>query len=119
MANSNLVSLPSSEKDLIKWFQEKQRSGDLSPSLVWRDALTELKRQDDIKNSINAPELQKRLEEAKKVIGSFHDFLEKKGLNEDWFKYQGRQLQKEVYKKKGIETTEIDNLKQKKKNKPN
>lgn len=119
MAKSTLVSLPESEKELWQWLQEKVRLRELSPSEIWRSKLKELKKQDDIKNNANAVILQERLNDAKKIIGEFHDFMEKRGLSEEWFKFKENTTQKEILVKKGIETIELKGKKENGEIKPN
>ena len=113
MAHTINVSFPDSEKELWEWLESKQFKKELSPSLVFRDALKELKRQDEIKSSTDSVILSRRLEESKKLIAEFQEFIEKKGLNEDWFNFKAKEMEKELFTKKGIETIEIDKNKEK------
>ena len=120
MAFASLVSLPQSERELWNWLQTKIAKKEISPSLIWRDRLKELKKQDDIADSVNVRALNDRINDLKNVVGNFSSFIEKKKLNEDWFKFNDAEMQKEVFARKGIETIEIDNSKKPKiKDEPN
>ena len=111
MAISFTVSIPESEKELARWIAEKQSKKELSPSVVFRDAIRDLKKQDDILNSENPIELHRKIEIWQKLHESKLTFLEEKGLMNDFQKFEEQQKVRQDFAKKGIETIEIKGTK--------
>lgn len=86
MAKTYTVSL--CEKKLIEWVDEQKGKGKLSPSLVFRDAMTEKKREWEITNSENPVTLHKQINILKKQIGRFSEFLQQnKEIDKKYFDF--------------------------------
>lgn len=105
------VSLPETEKELWNWAQEKINRKELSPSLILRDAIKELKRQDDALHSENPRVLHERISNLKEVLSSFNAFVDKKGLRADWFDFKEKQ-DKQKFIERPVETIIEDHSKE-------
>jgi len=113
----NIFSVSINDVELLDWVKKMKEIGKApSFSLVLRDGLLEKKKQWELMNSENNPEqLKKRLEESKKIVGKFSQFIEQNKLTEQWFEYseqkENRAMQKEILERKGIETIVIQGKK--------
>jgi len=119
----NIFSVSINDEELLDWVKKMKEIGQApSFSLVLRDGLLVKKKQWELQNGENNPEqLRQRLEESKKVVGKFSEFIEQHKLTEQWFEYseqkENRARQKEILERKGIETIEIQGTKKKTKTK--
>lgn len=78
------VSLPKGEKKLAEWIRERMDNNDIIPSLVFRDAMIEKKKEWDSINSENTHIYKKRITELQKTIRKVTEFIEENGLSEEW-----------------------------------
>lgn len=101
------ISLPDTEKELWKWLQEKISKKEISSSLVFRDALKELKRQSDLLSSENLAELHRKIDVWHKISDKQRDFLETRGLMKEFMEFGKKQMSKENLVSKDIEVFEI------------
>ena len=86
MAKVYTVSL--CEKELISWLESRRADNSISPSLIFRDAMKEKKREWDMLQSENPKILHERIKELKKHIGEFSEFLQANGkAQEDFMKF--------------------------------
>ena len=96
MAKLYHVSLPDTEKELIEWIEEKLSKREISLSLVFRDAIKELKKQDDALHSDHNPAiLLERIKTLKQTIGRQSEFIQEKGLQEEFFKFNEQKEKEE------------------------
>jgi len=115
---NNIFSVSLSDRELLGWVRKMREQGRCpSFSTVLRDGLLKKKQQWELENSDHNPEmLRKRIEDLKKTIGSFNGFLERNKLNQSWFDYNEKELnkstQKEIFVRKGVETIEMDKSKE-------
>ena len=102
------VSLPETEKELWVWMQEKISKKELSPSLIFRDALLERKRQEDALSTKNPVVLNDRINNLKQILGRMNGFIDSKKIREEWLKFNESEDSKEKFAKKDIEIIEIN-----------
>ncbi len=76
MANSWTVSIPNTEKELHNWIKERIVERELSPSLVFRDAMMQKKHEWEIMNSESPKILHERVDSLKSQISRFSKFLD-------------------------------------------
>lgn len=88
MANVFSVSIPNTEKDLIKWIEERKKNGEISPSVVFHHALVQKKREWDMANSTSPIVLHKRIDMQKEILGKFNQFIDEEKINQRWFDFQ-------------------------------
>lgn len=81
---AKLITVSLTEKNLIKWFNDRRAANELSPSLVFRDALKQLKEQWEIFHATNPVEQKKRLNFLQKEMEKRNDFVHFKKLEEDF-----------------------------------
>lgn len=81
------ISLPLTDKILFEWIRERMQNNDFSPSLIFRDAMLEKKKQWDSQNLHDTISLLKRIETLKEAIGKQTHFIEKKGLQTELFDF--------------------------------
>lgn len=84
MAKSWTISLPSSEKDLIKWIEKMQVEGELSPSIVFRDAMIQKKDDWEMSQFDNPKILKKKIVNFQKTITQLTDYIESIGKYKEW-----------------------------------
>lgn len=84
MAKLFHVSIQNKEKDLSKWIQEMIDQNKISPSLVFRDAMIEKKKEFDAFNSGNPESLKKHIESLRETITKQSEAFEI--LPEEWKK---------------------------------
>ena len=97
MAKIFSVSLQNGDLELIKWITERQAEGTLpSPSLIFRDAMMEKKREWDIMNSENPLALHKRIEDMSHVITKQSNFINSlpEELQDQFLKLMNKQIPK-------------------------
>ena len=82
------VSLQNTEKELINWITERQKNNEISPSLVFRDAMIQKKKDWEIEHSENPRALHERFNQLKEVIGNIQDFITENKLNEELLKWR-------------------------------
>jgi len=113
-----MFSVSISDRELLDWIHKMKKEG-ICPSfsLVLRDGLLKKKKQWEIEHSENNPQiLLERIEDLKKMVGNFTEFLDKNKLNQAWFDYyekvNNKATRKEIFEKKGVEIIEIDKSKE-------
>lgn len=122
---SRIYSLSLSDWELINWIDKMRKEGTCPGfSTVLRDGLLKKKKEWEIKNSENNPQiLLERIDGLKKQIGIFTTFIDENKLNQAWFDYyekvNNKATQKEIFEKKGVEIIEIDKSKEYKEKKKN
>jgi len=88
MAERFDVSMSSGEKKLINWIRNQMQNNEISPSLVFRDAMLKKKAEWDEKNSENPKILHKRIDTLRKTLENnsqrFFDFIDSKKLTKEW-----------------------------------
>jgi len=105
MARIFSVSLQDKDLELIKWIDEMQLGGTLpSPSLVFRDAMMEKKKQWDIDNSESPRVLWEKIKNWQKRVYSQREFLEKKGLIDEYIEWDNKLEKSRDFPKQEIET---------------
>lgn len=72
------------EPELVKFINNKVAKGEFSPSLIFRDAVKELKKQDDEIQNEKVEYLKERLEAWQEVADKQRDYLISKGLLDDF-----------------------------------
>ena len=87
MADRFNISLPEGEKNLANWIREQMKDNEFSPSLVFRDAMLERKKNWDISHSESPLILHKRIDTLRETIKNQSNFIESKGLTEEWLKF--------------------------------
>lgn len=84
MVYSNRFDVSLQEKELVEWIRKKMQNGDIVPSLIFRDAMLEKKKEEDVMKADNPVLLKQRISSLQKTIRAFTDFIEKNNLNESW-----------------------------------
>ena len=88
MAERFDVSMPSGEKKLINWIRNQMQNNEISPSLVFRDAMIKKKAEWDAMHSENPVNLHKRIDDLKQTVGMQSAFIgAKKERQEAWFNF--------------------------------
>ena len=111
------ISIPLTEKKLHEWIQEMISKKEISPSLVFRDAMLEKRREWEIIHARKIQDpvvLMKQIDLLKLTIGKFSSFMaEEKQVSEKYYAWLDKQ---EEERKKEIEVEKIEkdksNLKQ-------
>lgn len=92
MARLFHVSIPSSEKELIDFIEKKQKERAFTPSSIFRDAMRELKMQDDILSMENLETLKKKLNNWKGLVEKQKNFIIEKGLIDEFLQYEDKEV---------------------------
>ncbi len=88
MARLFHVSIPDTEKDLLKWIEDREKDREFSPTIIFQDAIKERKREWDIAHSENPAHLHQRIDMLKITLGQFNQFIQEKKLQEIWFEFK-------------------------------
>ena len=79
------------ERKLVDWIQEKVKDNSFSPTLIFRDAVVELKKNEEIETS---PDYVKNLclniDKMREKIKEFSEYLEKKNLINEFLDEQNK-----------------------------
>ena len=85
------ISLQETDKKLHDWIKQMQQNNELSPSLIFRDAMFEKKREWDINHTENPAILHKRIDDMRKTLEhvsqKVNDFVDAKNLTDEWFDF--------------------------------
>ncbi len=78
------------EKELAEWFENKREKRELVPSLVFRDAVRELKQQEERRNSEDPVALSETIKSQKALIINILQFVDNEKLNEKLSKWRDK-----------------------------
>ena len=92
MADRFNISLPEGESKLSKWIRNQMNNNEISPSLIFRDAMVQKKAEWDATSLENPLELKKNIERLQNTISKnnqcFENFLKQKNIPEkSWIEY--------------------------------
>ncbi len=94
------------EKYLVDWINEKITKGEFQPTFIFRDAIVQLKQQDDILNSENPLILHKQIATLKLVIKNVSEFVDEKKLEEELLEWREKNPIEDSEPKNEIEGAE-------------
>ena len=82
------ISIPLGEKELNNWIRKRMENNEITPSLVFRDAMLEKKAEFDAIHTENPKLLHKKIDDLKQTVGLQSAFIgAKKERKEDWFNF--------------------------------
>lgn len=88
MAERFDISIPSGEKKLSEWIRNQMRNNEISPSLVFRDAMVQKKAEWDAIHTENPKLLHKKIDDLMKTIGLQSSFIgADKERQKEWFNF--------------------------------
>ena len=85
----NVFQVSLQEKELYEWIRERMRNREIIPSMIFRDAMTEKKKEwESAKNIESSNVLRHQVETMRETISIFTDFISSKNLNDEWVKFR-------------------------------